>query len=118
MKEREKAAWSMLLTAVLVVSGGNVLWAAELPTKYRRCPDVQGKEYAEMNVPRDDRDTFLWKADLHGFKCERVTWKLEFEDPYGGVTHFECDGRWTFRWPADQTGFRPIPRAHACYTGY
>ena len=117
MKMLWKALWAMLLTAIFVALEGAVLWAAELPPSYRRCPGVQGREYAEMNVPADDATTIPEFTRMNDLKCQRVTWMLRFEDTYGHSIHFECDGRWTYRWPADHTGLRPISRAAICYTG-
>ena len=117
MKKFAKVLWATPLIAVFVAFGATILWAGELPLRDRRCPSVEGKEYAGSNVPKSDAELIIGFTHFNEFRCKRVSWLLKFEDHYGGVFHFECDGKWTYRWPADRTGLRPISRAIACYTG-
>jgi len=102
------------LIAIFVSLEGAVLWADYVPSWAKRCPDVQGIETDGVDVKW--RDYAEIARDL-GFKCKRVTWGFEFEDHYGTSYHFECDGRWAYRFPADKTGIRPIRQAAICYTG-
>ncbi len=99
---------------VLALALSAPVLAAELSTSDRWCPDVDGEEYAEPNIPVDNNPGAV-AAEIFGLKCNRVNWMLPFEDPYGVTTHFQCDEKWTYQW---RDGMRPIRRENVCDTGF
>ncbi len=106
-----------VVVLVLALALPTPVLAAELSTSDRWCPNVDGKEYAEPNMPADSMASVIPEVatDIFGLRCNRVNWMLTFEDPYGVTTHFQCDEKWTYQW---RDGMRPIRRENVCDTGF